>query len=112
MQSNFANLTPGKGRIRNKVDHPWGGVKNGKCLGLLWSWTDVGFIFHLKICLLSDFSMPFQLQGSQSSKQGSFVASEESLAMIMSMGFSTEQATKALKATVSLYVTKILVVAQ
>jgi hypothetical protein len=28
------------------------------------------------------------------------------------MGFSREQATKALKATVSLYVTKILVVAQ
>jgi hypothetical protein len=32
--------------------------------------------------------------------------------MIISMGFSREQATKALKATVSLYVTKILVVAQ
>ena len=47
----------------------------------------------------ADFLMPFQLPGSQPSKQGSFVANEESLAMIISMGFSREQATKALKAT-------------
>lgn len=99
-----------------KVDPPWGGVsrdpKKGKCSGLTLIILPDIVIFHIKMYLLSDFLMPFQLLGSQPSKQGSFVANEESLAMIISMGFSREQATKALKATVSLYVTKILVVAQ
>ncbi|XP_052081738.1 ubiquitin carboxyl-terminal hydrolase 5-like [Mytilus californianus] len=46
-----------------------------------------------------DFSTPFRLPGQQNKKQDSFTPNEESLVMIMSMGFSREQAIKALKAT-------------
>ena len=53
----------------------------------------------LSLVLVSDFAMPLQLPGSQ--KSSSFTANTESLGMIMSMGFNTDQATKALKATVS-----------
>ena len=52
--------------------------------------------------LILDFTSPLRLPGSQSSTQ-SFVPNEESLMMVMSMGFTKEQAIKALKATVSLY---------
>lgn len=47
----------------------------------------------------TDFGMPFEVPGAK--KSSSFTPNEEALAMVMSMGFNTEQATKALKATVS-----------
>lgn len=47
----------------------------------------------------TDFGMPFEVPGAK--KSSSFTPNEEALAMVMTMGFNTEQATKALKATVS-----------
>ncbi|XP_053379534.1 ubiquitin carboxyl-terminal hydrolase 5-like [Mercenaria mercenaria] len=44
-----------------------------------------------------DFGMPFEVPGAK--KSSSFTPNEEALAMIMSMGFNRDQATKALKAT-------------
>lgn len=44
--------------------------------------------------------MPFEIPGAK--KSSSFTPNEEALAMIMSMGFNTDQATKALKATVGI----------
>ncbi|KAK2163107.1 hypothetical protein LSH36_85g00013 [Paralvinella palmiformis] len=47
-----------------------------------------------------DFNSPFQVPGAGGAKKGdSFVANEEALTMITSMGFTCEQAIKALKAT-------------
>ena len=52
--------------------------------------------------IVLDFNQPLQLPtGGGSQTAGSFVPDENALAMIMSMGFTVEQATKALKATVS-----------
>ena len=45
-----------------------------------------------------DFATPLDLGGARSSK--SFVPSEDGVAMIMAMGFSRDQAVKALKNTV------------
>lgn len=45
----------------------------------------------------ADFGLPFEVPGAK--KSSSFTANEEALAMIMSMGFTREQALKALKAT-------------
>jgi len=42
--------------------------------------------------------MPFEPPGAK--KSGSFTPNEEAVAMIISMGFNTEQAAKALKNTV------------
>lgn len=47
----------------------------------------------------SDFADPFILPGTESSSTYSFQADSEALATIVSMGFTPEQATKALKAT-------------
>lgn len=56
--------------------------------------------------LLTDFADPFVLPGgtASSSSSESFQPNEESLMMIMSMGFTKEQATKALKNTVSKHI--------
>ncbi len=48
-----------------------------------------------------DFSEPLQLGGPK--KKSDFVVSEDGVAMILSMGFSQEQAVRALKATVSIF---------
>ena len=52
-----------------------------------------------------DFAQPFNLDGGASgpSNQELTAANSESLAMIMSMGFTQDQALRALKATVSQY---------
>lgn len=57
---------------------------------------------HLVWCSISDtdFNSPFVPPGSKP-KSGSFVPSEEGVAMVMAMGFSRDQAVKALKNTVS-----------
>lgn len=47
----------------------------------------------------SDFGMPLSLPGTQKGKCLEFIPSEEALAMISSMGFTRDQAIKALKAT-------------
>ena len=49
----------------------------------------------------SDFSAPFVPPGGGAKKSGSFVPNEDALTMIMGMGFPRDQATKALKETVS-----------
>lgn len=57
---------------------------------------------HIVKCSISDidFNSPFVPPGSKP-KSGSFVPSEEGVAMVMAMGFSRDQAVKALKNTVS-----------
>lgn len=55
-------------------------------------------------CVLcaADFDAPLDVSGGGSEAAGvSFVPDSEALVMITSMGFTVEQATKALKATVS-----------
>lgn len=47
----------------------------------------------------SDFADPFVYPGTEPSSASAFQASSEALATIVSMGFTVEQATKALKAT-------------
>ena len=66
-------------------------------------------IYILSICLIvpSDFAAPFEVPsasggGSMAAAQSTFVANPEALTAIMAMGFTTDQAAKALKATVSL----------
>lgn len=49
---------------------------------------------------LSDFSAPLVIPGGGGSGGGAFVPNEDALAMIMSMGFTRDQAIKALKNTV------------
>ena len=50
---------------------------------------------------ITDFGDPFVMPGAKKSSSSTFIPNEEALMMIMSMGFSREQGTKALKATVS-----------
>lgn len=55
----------------------------------------------------NDFASPFVPPGvakKADNSKPSFVPNEDGLAMIMSMGFSREQATKALKNTVSILI--------
>lgn len=47
----------------------------------------------------TDFNSPFVPPGSKP-KSGSFVPNEDGVAMVMAMGFSRDQAVKALKNTV------------
>lgn len=47
----------------------------------------------------SDFADPFIPPGTETMSTSAFQANSEALATIVSMGFTTEQATKALKAT-------------
>lgn len=47
----------------------------------------------------ADFAEPFVMPGAKKSSSSTFIPNEEALMMIISMGFTKEQATKALKAT-------------
>jgi ubiquitin carboxyl-terminal hydrolase 5/13 len=46
-----------------------------------------------------DFNDPFEVPGNKASSGAAFTPNDDALAMIMSMGFNKDQATKALKAT-------------
>ena len=53
------------------------------------------------VVYFADFSEPLQLSGPK--KKSDFAVNEDGVAMILSMGFSQEQAVRALKATVSIF---------
>ena len=55
--------------------------------------------YNLSHCLISDFAEPLQLGGAQK-KTEQVTVNEEGVVMIQSMGFTRDQAMKALKATV------------
>ena len=59
--------------------------------------------FALPFVLLADFALPFVPPGAKKSS-GKFVPNEEGVMMLSAMGFTRDQAIKALKNTVSKYV--------
>ena len=63
------------------------------------------FLSHCS-CLISDFAEPLQLGGAQK-KTEQVAVNEEGVVMIQSMGFTRDQAIKALKATVSSHVKSV-----
>ena len=57
------------------------------------------YYFSHCFCFISDFAEPLQLGGAQK-KTAEITINEEGVVMIQSMGFTRDQAIKALKATV------------
>ncbi len=55
---------------------------------------------HTNVVVFTDFSTPFEPPQPKSKSSAGPTLSEDSIAMVMSLGFSREQAVKALKATV------------
>lgn len=75
-----------------------------EAVGNLWTvipYITMYFIF-MNLCCSSDFAEPLQVGNSQKKQKTEQPVNEESLVMIQSMGFTVEQATKALRATVSI----------
>ncbi len=87
--------------VKAWISNNW--CKLGFCclIWMIWLgiWGEFSSYYPPVIVLLADFAEKFVLPSSKKSSS-SFTPNIEALAMVQSMGFTTEQATKALRATV------------